>query len=216
MAKDRAALLQRRADEATGEDKLILQLAAKVEKANRADSSVSPDVLALRDFLSGNPGIWEVFSKVSQNAKYNLMRRATGDKQGYVELLSQEYAQRRDELGWQEASNLERLVIERIMLCWLWLLFAESYNAHCGQAGVSLAQGEHADKLLNRAHTRYVKACESLARLRKVEAITRAANAAAEIVEMRAKTTRARINAAHPGVLTGQSGPRALPEQKRA
>ena len=101
-------------------------------------------------------------------------------------------------------------MIERIMLLWVRLLWCEHYNTGYTQGGVVIRDSEFADKQLARAHTRYVKALESLAKLRQVEAITKAANAQASLLEMKEKTTRARIEAAHPGVLSGDKGLRAV------
>ena len=62
------------------------------------------------------------------------------------------------------------------------------------QPGSHMRESEYADKLLNRAHSRYVKAIESLTKLRQVEAITKAASAHASIVEIKSKDNLLRIN----------------------
>ena len=73
-----------------------------------------------------------------------------------------------------------------------------------------MRESEYADKMLSRAHSRYVKALESLAKLRQVEAVTRAASAHASILEMKEKTMRARISDTHPGLLSGDRGLKAV------
>jgi hypothetical protein len=141
--------------------------------------------------------------------------RKVSKEPGNFELFEHEYELRRDQLGWKEASPLERLMIERIMLCWVRLLWTEHYNGSFMQPSIPMRESEYADKMFSRAYNRYVKAIESLAKLRQAEAITKAAKAQASLLEMKEKTTRARIEAAHPGVLNGDRGLREVP-QKRA
>lgn len=215
MAKNRVKALEQRLKEATEQDRLLYELALLVEKANCSDGRASQDAVNLRKFFSANPGIWKCFSSFAQNIRHIVSSRIAS-LPGQLELLNQEYADRRDRLGYQEASPLEQLLIERVMLCWLRLLWAEAYATEASKAGVPLKQEDQSDRLLNRAHNRYVKACESLAKMRAMEAMTKAATAQAEITDMKAKTLRAHIEVTNPGLLSGQTGPRALPETKHA
>jgi hypothetical protein len=147
------------------DDPLGFRLAILVEKANRSDGSPSDEINELRQFLDDNPDIWKRFTSYSGAVKIALQSKVSGEH-GNREILDREYIERRNNLGWAEATTLERLLIERIMLCWLRLLWVENYNASFMRPEVSMRESEYADRLLDRAHSRYVKACESLAKMR--------------------------------------------------
>ncbi len=72
-----------------------------------------------------------------------------------------------DNLGYQEAQPLERMLIENISLCWLRLYLAEiEMTKHtCGSH--SLSEGRYWDQRLSTAQMRYLRAIETLARVRK-------------------------------------------------
>ena len=74
-------------------------------------------------------------------------------------------AQLRNELGWAEASDLERLAIERVALGWLAVHFAEIPLAQYSED--SLAFAKYLDDRLCKAEKRYGSALRTLASLRK-------------------------------------------------
>jgi hypothetical protein len=195
--------------ESSSKEELPLhRLSILVEKANRAKEN-GPEVKELQKFLDEHQELATRHNVVAHSIKHSVMRKVT-DKPGNFELFEREYEMRRNKLGWKDASPLGRLMIERIMLCWVRLLWTEHYNGSFMQPSVPMRESEYADKMFTRAYNRYVKALESLAKLRQVEAITKAANAQASILEMKEKTTRARIEAAHPGVLSRDRGLKAV------
>jgi hypothetical protein len=60
------------------------------------------------------------------------------------------------------------LLIDAVLMCWLRVQNAESYRNSVMGAGQTFSHVEYADKALTRAHNRYLKAIESLARLRRL------------------------------------------------
>jgi hypothetical protein len=211
MAKKESESLQRIKADLQSPDKAVAQRArfsVLVEAANRGGEN-GPEVRELRKFLDENKDLARQYQVFAFSVRHGLMRKMTHEP-GHFELLEREYETRRDNLGWANAGPTERLMIERIMLCWLRLIWYENYNGSFMQPGVHMRESEYADKMLGRAYSRYVKAIESLAKLRQAEAIIRAASAQASILEMKEKTTRARIEAAHPGLLSEDRGLKAV------
>jgi hypothetical protein len=195
--------------ESAGKEELpIYQLAILIEKANRGKEN-GPEVQELRKFIDEHPDMANKHCVVAYSIRHSLMRKVSKEP-GNFELFEREYELRRNQLGWKDASPIEQLMIERIMLCWVRLLWTEHYNGSFMQPSVPMRESEYADKQFTRAHSRYVKALESLAKLRQVQAITRVADAQASLLEMKEKTTRARIDAAHPGLLSGDKGLKAV------
>jgi hypothetical protein len=75
----------------------------------------------------------------------------------------------RTKLGYDEATELERLLIERVVMCWLRLNLAEvSYSASV-IGGATIREAEFKDKVVTRAHRRFESACETLARVRGLQ-----------------------------------------------
>jgi hypothetical protein len=187
---------------------LTARLAVLNELANRGKEN-GPEVIELRKFLDEHKDFADQHSVFAYSVRMGIMRKLAHIP-GNFELLEREYNAKRNNLGWANASSIERLLIERIMLCWLRLLWCENYNGNFMQASIPIRESEYADKQFARAHSRYVKAVESLAKLRQVEAITKAASAHASIIEMKEKTTRARIDATQHGLLSGDRGLKAV------
>jgi hypothetical protein len=188
------------------------QLSRLVVRANKGKEN-GPEIKELRKFLDEHEEFSRGHTIIADSLKHGVMLKITAEP-GHFELFEREYNLRRDDLGWQDASPLERLMIERVMLLWVRLLWCENYNAGYMKGGVVMRESEFADKQYTRAHARYVKAIESLAKLRQVQAITKAANAQASLLEMKEKTTRARIEAAHPGVLSGDRGLKTMLQRR--
>jgi hypothetical protein len=187
------------------------QLSRLVVKANKGKED-GPEVKELRKFLDEHEEFTRCHTIIADSLKHGVMRKITAQP-GHSELFEREYNLRRDDLGWKDASPLERLMIERVMLLWVRLLWCENYNAGYMKGGVVMRESEFADKQYTRAHARYVKAIESLAKLRQVQAITKAADAHFAILDMKEKTIRARIEGNTPKVFDAAKGLRAAREQ---
>jgi hypothetical protein len=70
-------------------------------------------------------------------------------------------------LGVETASPLEKLLIQRVVLCWLACHAAEVERAERLQSGTSELL-KAADKRVDRAHTRFLSATKALASVRKL------------------------------------------------
>jgi hypothetical protein len=86
----------------------------------------------------------------------------------------------RDSLGYDAAPTLERMQIEHVCVCWLRLSVMEVRYSLVVNANNTLAQVEHTEKRLTEAQKRFNRACESLARVRKLSRLSVQINVAAE------------------------------------
>jgi hypothetical protein len=187
---------------------LICNLTAK---ANRDPRQVQP----LVEFISEHPDLFKQVSVVGYSIRQSLIRKVCGEKsEGTAISLQGEYLALFDRLSAEDDTDMEKLMITRIAMSWLRVLAAEAACIVLMGSTGTFKELTVADKLLTRAHSRYVKSIESLARLRKLRANTKAANAQASLLEMKEKTTRARIEAAHPGLLSGDRGLKAALQRR--
>jgi hypothetical protein len=86
----------------------------------------------------------------------------------------------REALGHDTAPPLERMLIEHACVCWLRLAVMEVRYSCIVNANNTLVQVEHTEKRLTEAQKRFNRACESLARVRRLSAPRVQINVAAE------------------------------------
>jgi hypothetical protein len=73
------------------------------------------------------------------------------------------------QLGYDGAPPLERLLIDNILTVRLRLLYVESYYNQCiMNQSIPLARGEYWDGLLSSTQARFLRAIETLARVRRL------------------------------------------------
>ena len=71
------------------------------------------------------------------------------------------------ELAGPAPSSLEQLLVERIVICWLHLYYAETiYVQHMQE--LSLRQGEFYQQRISKAQARYLAAIRTLAQVRRL------------------------------------------------
>jgi hypothetical protein len=174
-------------------DDVIRKFGALVTDADRDGKKLPP----LRAFLAEHPGICGQIGFFGETVVSSLIGKLVAKRAGSQTILRGQYNDLLKELGAADASPLEKLMINRIGLCWLRLMITESACALLLNGNFALKQCEHYDKELTRAHRRYTSAIESLSRLRVMTEAVKIAKAKAELMEARASEARmARANGA--------------------
>jgi hypothetical protein len=74
----------------------------------------------------------------------------------------------RHDLGHQHAPMLERVLIDHVLTCWLRLQNVELRYTSVTRESHTLDLGSHWERRLSAAQRRYLRACETLARVRKI------------------------------------------------
>ena len=139
---------------------------ALLKRAKRGDEKCLPQVRALlangdrgRSFIDddGSSAEWlrQVIAKVSSGGDI-LAREAVMRKIDKV----------RAELEGPSPTPIERLLAERAAFCWFIVNFYEAMSITAGPS--TLAQANHRQRQIDRAHKRFLSAVETLARVRKM------------------------------------------------
>jgi hypothetical protein len=115
---------------------------------------VDPDFV---NWVGGNLGDVAQAVLVNKMAGNNLPFREAVLKKG--ELL-------RNEIAGPNPSPIERLLVERVVACWMYLNYLEIIYAENEEK--SLAQGLYRQKVLDRVHGRYLSALKALADVRRL------------------------------------------------
>ncbi len=145
----------------------FLELIKGIDK----DDPKPAHIQALRQMLRDHPDLWRVSGDLASAAAFNLAGKLNSLPH-ISESLKFGWRTMKDELGYPIAPPLERLLIEQVVLCWLHMYLIDlEYTAATAQS-IPLASADHWERRLSAAQRRYLRACESLARIRKLARAT--------------------------------------------
>jgi hypothetical protein len=139
-------------------------------KANKQNPKPA-DVQALTDLLYKNKGmeLWKEIMGMGALAEHVALENSLGTGgQGSRECWKQRLESMRSDLGYADATPLERLLIQHITLCWLTLNVTEYKHSNIMKQSITLTVGMYWEKRLSIAQKRFNRACESLARVRRL------------------------------------------------
>jgi hypothetical protein len=140
----------------------VLQL---IRQAEKDDKKVLP---ALRTLLGTYPALLGFYTNVAESARDALVKRIGGEKNLAVqEFYARKLAAMGQELAGPEPSPVERLLVERIVMCWLHLYYAEAVYIQ-NMPELTLKQSEFYQKRITLAHNRYLSAIRTLAQVRRL------------------------------------------------
>ncbi len=142
-------------------------------------------ITALRSLMNRTPGAWERAGNLAIRAENALIDVAAGKDEILREALTKKLAALKEELG--GAAPLERLLVERVVSCWLNVyyidaLYAERLN------DVTAEQGEYFQRRQERAHRLYLSAIRTLAQVRRLLVPAVQVNIGAQQVNVAQKT----------------------------
>lgn len=169
---------------------IIIKLATLAQAAN-ADPKKLP---ALRQFMTEHDEVFGSANLLLTTARNSLIRKVAGSGGGSQALYMREVEGLKAKLTEPDDSPLVQLIIDRILMCFLRNCLAEMVMT-AGEGRVTYKQSEYLDKELTRAHSRFVRAVEALARVRVLAEAAKIAKVKTELIEARASEARmARAN----------------------
>jgi hypothetical protein len=134
-----------------------------LKRAQKGDASTLP---ALREVLK-NPALVDAFGgDLARQAELSFVRAAAGDNLLFQEALPRKLELLRAELAGPNPTPVERLLVERVVACWLQVQDADVRYAQA--KNLSLEWGEYYQRRMDRAHKRYLSAIKTLALVRKL------------------------------------------------
>ncbi len=133
---------------------------------DRLDTPATPaqaDVKEMRRLLTEIPDLWRAAGDLAETNQQSLIGKITEQRSVRLSITAGCDAIRRD-LGYEDASMIEQLIIEQIVLSWLRLMHMEYNLTHA-----SYSHAHHYEKRVSAAQRRFLRACESLGRVRKMD-----------------------------------------------
>lgn len=119
--------------------------------------------------ITQKPGLWEVYGDLAQQARLKLFE-AVKMPASMRESLEVGMAEMRRDLAGHDAPRLVQLLVENVVTCWLRLQLMEyHYTVNMfSEDGPSMAQGDYWERRLTIAQGRYLRAIDTLARVRRL------------------------------------------------
>jgi hypothetical protein len=108
----------------------------------------------------------EMVGNLAAQYETTLIGNAAGKNLIFKEATARKLKVMREELAGEKASALERLLVERIVLCWLSLYDVEIRFAQ--MKDLTIPQATYWQERIDRAHRRYLTAIKALATVRKL------------------------------------------------
>ena len=143
------------------------RLHALVDRTSKANPKAK-EIQALRSHLEENPDLWRIYGDVSEVAFDRQVTAMAGEQAAIVESLTAGRGTMREELGHHQASALERLLIDQVIQCWLRLYGVDNAYTSALEGNAPRGELDYWDRRLSAAHSRFLRACEALARIRKL------------------------------------------------
>lgn len=143
-----------------------------VAKTNK-ERPKSEDVSELRRMLQEDPKLWKVAGDFSAHALHII----TSDIEAtpfVVESVRAGIDKLKEDLGYELSPPLEKMLITQVTLCWLRLNMLEQTHWIKTWESHSTETGLYWDRRLITAQRRFTRACETLARVRKLSRNTAA------------------------------------------
>ncbi len=148
-------------------------------------SDVDKELLRLH--FAETPKVYQQIADLSGRVQNSIVEKFS-DSYLVRESYRHKLAAMRDSLGWNDSTEIEKILIEQVCLNWLRHNFLESVHFEKTQASHSTETGLYWDKILTGAQKRYLRACESLVKVRKLLA-------EADLREQQARNKRSKSTA---------------------
>ena len=140
----------------------LYELVAKTNKQKPKNA----DVEELRTLLKNPELLHEMGSFTEQNISHIV--QGPNWVASSRELVKAQIYDMQKELGYYRAPQLEKILIDAVLLNWLRWQHAEYQHTSMNAGDMSLTKAEFLEKRLTAAQGRYLRAVETLARVRKL------------------------------------------------
>jgi len=137
------------------------------ERMNKAKEATPEDMHRLRQVIVSTPHFWPVATQTANVIREQLIEKmSSGITRSHllaeVDILKKQF-------GYDAAPVLERLLIDHILTARLRLLHAENYyNNVVVNQSITFAFGEYWNGVLSSAQKRFLRAIETLAKVRRL------------------------------------------------
>lgn len=138
-----------------------------LERLKIARRPSADDIEALKQLMSEKPDVWHEVGNMMQQSRDHYVQELNTSAL-MKEAVKFHVEEMTKGLSHDHDGALETLLIEQLAFCWVRLSVVEQQYTNVMKGSHTLTLGLYWEKRLTAAHKRYQKACESLARVRKL------------------------------------------------
>jgi hypothetical protein len=137
-----------------------------LERAEKGEAAMRPLVRQLLE-RDGGAALLTYYADVFSHARNELVKIAAGKNIAVQLTLAQKIDSIRDELAGPSATALERILCERVALCWFDAYEMDRRYVNV-ESDITFKNAEYRESRRDRAHKRFLAACKTLATVRKL------------------------------------------------
>jgi len=141
------------------------QLHALVEATNKGKPKQT-EVEELKRLLSEHPEVWRNLD-LAHNAALRAIGEETSNK-GTQAIMEANYEGIQCEIRYERSNTLERMLVDHVALCWLRLQCMEQRYSGVMSQSIGISQADYWERRLSAVQRRYLRAVETLARIRRL------------------------------------------------
>ena len=124
----------------------------------------------LDDFLRSSPAMWRGAGDMVEQAARHLIKAASGKSYAVNASMTRGWEQLPADLARPGDGELERLLVQQVVISWLHLSYIEyQYSAMTTMQDITIKRAEYWERRLSAAQRRYLRATETLARVRRLQ-----------------------------------------------
>jgi hypothetical protein len=145
-------------------------LGAEIVKVIRRAEDGNAEALAkVRELAKKElPYLWDCYGNMAKIAADTLIRASAGENALGREATDRKLAEIRKDLGRPNATPLEKLLAERVALCWLHAYYADAMAAQNLAQSCNARTAEFLMKRQDRAHRQFLAAVKTLAVVKRL------------------------------------------------
>jgi hypothetical protein len=141
------------------------EVAALIEKAQDGDDGAYTE---LREYVGDNPRFWNRIGNLAAAAELQWLQKIISKDRLTQEGVKRRLQSMKRDLLASGRSPLERLLVDRIAVCWLQVQYADAWYPHKLEEGMTFEAGDYYQRRQDRAHRRFLSAIKALATVRKL------------------------------------------------
>lgn len=142
----------------------------EILKATNKEKPAKADIQRLESYFMQHPSAVEKLGNLANQVQIQIVDHAFSTSAGTAISVESYMADLRLEMGYDDAPVILRGLIDHVVLCWLRLYITElRYERNMESGNLTVTQGEYWEKKLTQNQKRYLRAVETLARIRKLQ-----------------------------------------------
>lgn len=154
----------------------IKKMSSLVERTNKANPKPQ-DMKELRATLDVLPDFCRDVGNVQGTIFKGILERLAGESAFGRECLERYVGEMKTELGYHTSTFVEKMLIDEVVMRWLRLQAMENDHRSVTYREHRFSEGLYHDKRLHMSQARYLKAMETLVKVRKMISVTQAKGA---------------------------------------